>query len=158
MVEREPSNFSSVGIRRIVSRRGSLGESSQLLVVFSEASRRFKFPGGMQKVKANGILETPEETLVREVQEETGLTLRQWEKLLKHVPPGDHYHTQHWYFAEADDATGTLHRKGNWDGDEWLSHPQWISILELARPHMLRQSHRPLFTAICQKIGYTPVL
>jgi 8-oxo-dGTP pyrophosphatase MutT (NUDIX family) len=112
---------------------GLIQRNEKFLVIHRNDGRGLCFPGGISKWR-----ETEEETLGREILEETGLSVRGKELKLK-------------YYSNADvpcnisvfavQATGEL--KNSWEGS-----PQWITVPEI-EPRLL-PSQRPVLELLRQ--------
>ncbi len=101
---------------------------------------KLKFPGGMRK----GPSETPFETMVREVQEETGLKVNGAERVYSEPSPTAGWRIlQHGYLVELDDCTGHLKQGHVFDGGSKLVL-KWVSASVIVRGG-LTPTHQRVF-------------
>lgn len=108
-----------------------------------------KFPGGGMKYPN----ESPEETMAREVFEETSLCVYRWKEMEPREVSATH--TQYGFLVSTDHCQGYLRPVDMVDDDgDLLSPPYWVKAVTLGR--VIFPSHREHYLAACRELGIEP--
>ena len=108
--------------------------------------RQVKFPGGTNAEHKN---EPPEQTIVREVHEETGLEIEDCKQIWKKVVSRDH--TKYGFLVNIDNCRGHLRSLPMVENGNELEVPYWFPAKTLGRN--LFHSHQEAYLAACRDLG-----
>ncbi|MBI1974496.1 MAG: NUDIX hydrolase [Candidatus Zambryskibacteria bacterium] len=111
-----------------------------------KTERQVKFPGG---TNTDYLDEKVEQTLFREVFEETGLVVQEWKEIWKQEVNPDH--TKYGFLVNIDNCQGGLRSHSISDNGDEIGPPYWFSAKTLGR--VLFYSHQPAYLAACRALG-----
>ncbi|MBI2065627.1 MAG: NUDIX domain-containing protein [Candidatus Zambryskibacteria bacterium] len=128
----------------VIARRTKKGlEFLVLEAEYESGHREIKFPGGMEDKADSG---NPHRTLREEIEEETGLRLKDGAepRLIREVLKEDHQ--QFFFFLWRSNFRGSVRRVPIKDGLTVLHPPFWVN-LETLRTRLYR-THRPVLDTL----------
>ncbi len=114
---------------------------------YADGRKETKFAiGGMQEAIDSG---NPARTARREVEQETGLKMRDHvdPRLIHELEVGEH--KKFFYFMWRGNFKGSIRRKKIRDGDTILHPPVWVDLrVLLSHPDTVVRTHRPLLNIV----------
>lgn len=114
---------------------------------------QLKFPGGCGGAGTEYPNDTPQDSLRRELNHETGLRLDSMDGVTlvnEFTPQHNPEHTKYFYLVEYASCAGNLRQKPIKDGEEDLGVPEWVPARRLAR--WIFKSHRHAFNAAVREL------